>query len=142
MTKPLIVEGDAETAENRIPVDMNKRATIALFFWVALGLFISIHAYNRLGLGTLSSPGPGLMPFLVGALLSAISLFSLVGRLRQKIRPGIAGESKRRPELGRIGLVLGSLIGYAFFLERLGYLVTAFLMLALLFRSMGTALKC
>ena len=60
-------------------------------------------------------------------------------RLRRKTSQGVAGEGKTRPELGRIGLVLGSLIGYAFFLERLGYLVTAFLMLALLFRSMGTA---
>ncbi|MEW6665325.1 MAG: tripartite tricarboxylate transporter TctB family protein [Thermodesulfobacteriota bacterium] len=116
---------------------MNQRANIALLFWIALGIFISIHSY-RLGLGTWSSPGPGLMPFLVGALLSAFSLFSLVRRLRQKSGAAMAGEKRRRPELGRICLVLGSIIGYAFLLERLGYLVTSFLMLALLFRGMGT----
>lgn len=118
---------------------MIERATIALLFWIGLGIFIMIHSYGT-GLGTTGSPGPGLMPFLVGALLIAFSIFSLLRRLRGRVHAkDLSGERKGRPQLGRIGIVLCGLIGYGFFLERLGYLVTAFLMLTILFRSMGTA---
>jgi putative tricarboxylic transport membrane protein len=118
---------------------MIKRAEIALLFWIVLGIYILIQSY-RMGMGTLGSPGPGLLPFLVGALLVAFSAFSLLRRLRGEGRhDGPAGEGKKRPELRRISIVICSLVGYAVLLERLGYLVTSFLMLALLFRNMGTA---
>jgi putative tricarboxylic transport membrane protein len=118
---------------------MIKRAEIALLFWIGLGIYILIQSY-RVGLGTLGCPGPGLMPFLVGALLVAFSAFSLLRRLYGEGRhEGLAGAGKKKSELRRISIVLGSLIGYAVLLERLGFLVTSFLMLALLFRNMGTA---
>jgi putative tricarboxylic transport membrane protein len=119
--------------------DMIKRAEIALLFWIALGIFILIQSYG-MGLGALGSPGAGLMPFLVGALLVVFSLFSLLRRLYGKgDLKGLPAASKERPQLRRIGIVLGGLVGYALLLERLGYLVTSFLMLAILFRNMGTA---
>jgi len=117
---------------------MKRYTMIALFFWTGLGVFILIHSYG-LGLGKLSSPGPGLMPFLVGALLVLFSLVAVWRRWSHKtpVQPG-EEVSKGRADLSKVALVLGCLLAYAFFLERLGYLVTSFLMLTLLFRAMGS----
>jgi len=50
-------------------------------FWLAIGLVIA-YSSGKYGLGTVSSPGPGLFPFLSGL---AITVLALVVFSQQKI---------------------------------------------------------
>lgn len=92
----------------------------------------------KLGLGGFHNPGPGLTPFLLGLLLLPISLYLI---MKSAIKKGegdeTANEGQSRTNYGKIGLVLVALFGYSFLLERLGFLITTWVFLFLLFRSVG-----
>jgi len=78
------------------------------------------------------------MPFLVGLLLLVISFYPLVGSLPKKA-DGCKLEKKRdQVNFKKIALVATSLFAYALLLEPLGYLITTWLLLFLLFSSMGS----
>jgi len=111
-------------------------------FWVALGVFVSTFAYIKLGIGKLNAPGPGLMPFLLGLLFGFLALYKLVTRILRH------GESEEKPkeeeEAGLHGivykkviLVVVALFAYAILIEPLGFILTTFLTMTLLFRSAG-----
>ncbi len=125
---------------------MKRYQYIPALFWIGFSLFVMVFAY-RLGLEEkqelegIHNPGPGLMPFLSALLLLLIGLYLLFAPLLKKSRDKIATgveEKGERVNYGKMILVLGSLFGYAFLLEPLGYLVTTCLALLLLFKSMGT----
>lgn len=116
---------------------MKKYHFIPTFFWLGLSLFVMMFSY-RLGLGGFHSPGPGLTPFLLGFLLLLISLYVLIKSLLEKGRGDeTPREGQSRTNYGKIGLVLVALFAYSFLLERLGFLITTWIFLFLLFRSMG-----
>jgi len=116
---------------------MKKYAIFPALFWVGLSLFVIIFSY-RMGLGGFHNPGPGLMPFLLGVFLLPISLYLLI---RSAFRNGegieAPNEEGGQTNYKQIGLILISLFVYAFLLERLGFLITTFIFLVLLFRSVG-----
>ncbi len=117
---------------------MKRYSFVVLSFWIALSLFILFFSY-RLELGGFRSPGPGLMPFLIGILLLMTALFSLVrSLLRGYNGPRHLPEKERQIPFRKISLVVASLLAYSFLLERLGYLLTAILVLTLLFRNVGS----
>jgi len=99
--------------------------------WLLLGAAVMAVSY-RMSLGTLHTPGPGLMPFLLGSLLILVSLPIFVGSLlRLKQGPGTAREAGiwTGVEFKNVLVILISMIGYALLLERLGFLLAAFLFL-------------
>ena len=114
------------------------------FFWVAVGL-LACYGASRLGLGSVAEPGAGFIFFWSGLVLMILSLIVLADSLR-------SSEDTVR-EMGemnwtKIALVLLSLLLYAFFLERLGFVLTAFVLMSFLlgcvegtnwFRSLGVA---
>ena len=114
-----------------------QRSLIPLLFWILLSLFIMLFSHD-IGVGEFRSPGPGLMPFLVGVFLFLISLYALIRSFLTK-RQAAEASAKGDEEfhLRKIGLVLFFLLAYALLLEMIGYLVTTFLMLMLLFRTAG-----
>jgi len=103
-------------------------------FWIAVGLAIALYS-KKYGLGTLSSPGPGFVPFLSGL---AIALLALVVFFQQRHRKG--KESLKDLWVQRkwptVLLVMGVLVLYTIFLRSLGFLLTTFLLLAFLYRAM------
>lgn len=117
--------------------DMKKYDMIPIIFWIGLSIFMMVLSI-RLGLGKFHNPGPGLMPFILGILLLIISFYLLIISLFK-----IGGKkeiSKGEPsqiDFVKIGLVLFSLFVYALLLEKVGYLITTFLLLIILFRSAG-----
>jgi putative tricarboxylic transport membrane protein len=119
---------------------MKKRGLYVALFWVALGMFVSIYAYAKLSIGRLSAPSPGFMPFLLGLLFSLLAVFALIGILRQQ---GQQNQPKRgktdQPETvyKKVILVVVALFAYAILLEPLGFVLTTFLTMTLLFRSAG-----
>jgi putative tricarboxylic transport membrane protein len=110
-------------------------------FWTGLSLFVMILSYN-MGLGGFHTPGPGLMPFLLGVFLLLTSFF-LLGKslLKKASTEETAIEERSQTNYRKIGLVLASLFLFALLLETLGYLIVTFLIFVLMFRSIGNRWK-
>ena len=117
---------------------MKKYQTIVIAFWIGLSLFATVLSY-KLGLGRLQSPGPGLMPFILGILLLIVSLYLLIVSFPKRTAKQEASKEKSdRTDFVKLGFVLLSLLVYALLLETLGYLIGTFLLLIVLFRSAGS----
>jgi putative tricarboxylic transport membrane protein len=102
--------------------------TNVTLFWVALGILVCYGA-TQLGLGSVTEPGPGFIFFWLGLILVMLSVAALVESLRNS--ESILHET-REMNWVKIVLVLLSLLLYAFFLERLGFVFTTFLLLGFL----------
>ena len=119
-------------------------AGAAAFFWIAAGL-LACYGATRLGLGSVTEPGAGFIFFWAGVFLVILSLIVLADSVRS------SEESVRNTgEMNwiKIALVLLSLVLYAFFLEKLGFVLTTFFLLSFLLsciedtnwiRSLGVA---
>lgn len=97
-------------------------------FWIAAGL-LACYGATRLGLGTVTEPGAGFIFFWSGVVLVILSLVVLIDSIR-------SSEAAAR-DIGemnwiKITLVLVSLVLYAFFLEKLGFILTTFFLLSFL----------
>lgn len=108
---------------------MTTVSAIALF-WVALGILVCYGA-SQLGLGSVTEPGSGFIFFWSGLILVILSLIALAESLRSSEE--IAQETGGM-NWAKIGLVLFSLVLYAFFFERLGFVATTFVLLMFLLR--------
>ena len=79
------------------------------------------------------------MPFLVGLLLLLVSCYLLVASLLKRHEEDTVGEEKQGSvNLGKVSLVVASLLAYAVFMERLGFLITTTLLLITLLKGMGS----
>jgi putative tricarboxylic transport membrane protein len=121
--------------ESRKEVEMKKYQLCAAVFWVALGLFVSFYSY-RLGLGSITNPGPGLYPFCLGIVFLAIALIVLT-QIVIKAGEHETEKEKQPANLSKVIAVLVVLFAYALLLEVLGYQLTTFAALAVLFRIGG-----
>ncbi len=88
---------------------------------------------SKLPLGTPRQPGPALLPLGYGGLLFFLAAIFV---LRSGLKREETGDSARSPWRGlkwkRVPYVLAGVLGYAFCLEFLGYLIsTTFLMIVL-----------
>ncbi len=102
-------------------------ASVALF-WFALGTLLCYGA-TRLGVGTVSEPGSGFIFFWSGLILVVLSLITFAESLRngEEASRGIGAMS-----WGKIAFVLLALLSYAFFLEKLGFVLTTFVLMSFL----------
>ena len=116
---------------------MERRDLYFTFFWILLGLFVSIYSY-RLGIGRISSPGPGLFPFCLGVIFLLLSFIHLVGEFFHRKKEVIMKPGEETSEgVMKLILLVSSLFVYALILEGLGYLITTFVVLILLFKIAG-----
>jgi putative tricarboxylic transport membrane protein len=100
-------------------------------FWVVLGSVAVITAL-RTGVGTLTSPGPGLLPMIGGLLMIFLALIVFLQAFSRE-----AKESEQKwVKIGnwRIWLVTACLCLYAFAFRRLGFSIATFLLLGFLFQ--------
>ena len=97
-------------------------------FWVAVGILVCYGA-ARLGLGTVTEPGAGFIFFWAGLILVLLSLTILAESLRSSED---SVQEMGQMNWAKIALVLLSLLLYAFFLERLGFVLTTFVLLSFL----------
>ncbi len=108
---------------------------LAAAFWLAVALGIT-WAGADLGLGTLGDPGPGGMIFWVGAVMTALSLATLVAALRRAPPKGLNEGLASLWQGTRWWLVpyVVALLGlYAWLLPTLGFFATTALLLFVLF---------
>jgi putative tricarboxylic transport membrane protein len=98
------------------------------FFWVAAGLLVCYWA-SRLGLGSVAEPGAGFIFFWSGLVLIILSLIVFADAIRN-----FDETVRQMPQINwpKIALVLFSLLLYAFFLERLGFVLTTFVLMSFL----------
>jgi hypothetical protein len=96
---------------------------MACLFLFALAAVFFVKSLS-LGIGSLRNPGAGFVPFWSAALVGCLSLVIFVKSL---------GEKKVELQFGKgwkkCAWVLGNLLFYFFFLERLGFPVTAFVLI-------------
>jgi putative tricarboxylic transport membrane protein len=113
-------------------------------FWVAVGI-LACYGATRLGLGSVTEPGAGFIFFWSGLILAVLSLIGFA-----QSRRNAEDTVQEAVQIGwvKIALVLLSLLLYAFFLERLGFVLTTFILLSFLLgwieginwaRSLGVA---
>ena len=107
---------------------------VSSLFWLAVGL-ATLYGSVQLGLGTLREPGSGLFPFLAGVFISLVALIIFLKSLIQwravplDLKAHWTGVNWHR------SLIICLLVlGFILFLEGLGFFVTSFLLLFLIFR--------
>jgi hypothetical protein len=97
------------------------------FFWLLLSAYVCI-ASLRMGIGTPRNPGMGFMTFGAAGMLGILSLILFVGsfleRKSDELASAFSGILWKR-----ILFVLVVLLGYAWFMPGLGYLISTFLLM-------------
>jgi len=111
---------------------MKKYDQLSSLLWLAFAFYIGIESL-RLPLGSWRDPGAGFLPLGAGIGLAILSLtlFSQARfRREERTRTGWYSQMRWKSLL----VILGVLFGYALFLDFLGFLVSTFLLLVMLFR--------
>lgn len=103
-------------------------ASAGTLFWIVVGLLASYGA-TRLGVGSITDPGAGFIFFWSGLVLIILSLIVFVDAVRS-----FENTVRQMPEINwpKIALVLFALLLYAFFLEKLGFVFTTFVLMSFL----------
>jgi len=109
---------------------MRRAEQITCLFWLALAGALGVGSI-QLKVGTPSEPGSGFLPFGTGFLLGILALVHLVQiTFRKDEKEGrILGEVRWK----RGACVVAALLIYALLLPPLGYIITTFLFMAVLF---------
>jgi len=96
--------------------------------WMGVGL-LSIYGSFQLDLGTLREPGSGFLPFLAGSVICLMALIVfLQSFLQEKGFQVQISTLWKRHRWHRSAIVFLLLLGYILFLEWIGFLLTAFVM--------------
>jgi putative tricarboxylic transport membrane protein len=88
----------------------------------------------KLGLGIVSSPGPGFFPLVAGLALTIFAAIVLWDTMRKRRKAEIAADW-RNIRWRHILFTFFSLLAYANLIEALGFIVSTILVLTALFRS-------
>jgi hypothetical protein len=102
-------------------------------FWILLGIVITVSSFFY-GVGSFSTPGPGFITFGAGAILTALSLLLLVSTGRRKGSAQSLRSLWEGRQTGKAFYILGLLVAYMLVLSPLGFLISTFFLLILLFR--------
>ena len=111
---------------------MDKKRLITSVVLIALTVFVLVEA-SRLPFGTLRVPQAGFWPLILGIVLAILSSIHFIMTLKRV--PG--GGSPFWSEPGawkKIVLVLAPLAVFCFVFERLGFLISVFLLMGFLLR--------
>lgn len=110
-------------------------ASAGTLFWIAVGL-VTCYGATRLGVGSITEPSAGFIFFWSGLVLIVLSLIVFVDTLRS-----LENTVRQMPEINwpKIALVLFALLLYAFFLEKLGFVFTTFVLMSFLLGCIQSA---
>lgn len=106
------------------------RYTGVVFLAIAAYFMIESQRITNSSLG--SSVGPGLFPFLLGVILTLLSIRLIYETFRYQKQEG----KKKNLNYKRFGIIFVSLVLYAYFLEDVGYVIATFLFLLIGFQAM------
>jgi putative tricarboxylic transport membrane protein len=109
---------------------MKKPDRWSSLFWLAFSIFICVESV-RLKIGTFHNPGTGFFPFLAGIVFGILSLVLLIRSLVAKERvDAVLGKVRWK----NVIFVLICLFVYAVVLERLGFMISTILFIAILLK--------
>jgi putative tricarboxylic transport membrane protein len=103
-------------------------------FWLLVAVYVAVSAY-QLGLGDLHKPGPGSVFFIAALLLAIFSVIDLVATFVRESKE----DTENRPiwsslQWKKILLFIVFISTYIYFLNLLGFLVSTFLLMTVLFK--------
>jgi hypothetical protein len=103
-------------------------------FWLIVGLLLSIWSLTTYEVGILTRPGPGYLPLALGIIIILLSLILLFGHWKKRASPTkkTALSSPTHSRWKKMVYTVVVLLATGFFFETLGYLITIFLLIALL----------
>jgi putative tricarboxylic transport membrane protein len=106
-------------------------------FWLVVAIGIVLLSM-RYGVGTLHEPGPGFITFFAGAILIVLSLALFFSNFRDRADRSSPWSLWAGLETGKVLYVILLLVAYIFLLKPVGFLISTFLLLVLLFRVKGS----
>lgn len=115
---------------------MNNRNQLSSIFWVAISVVVCLESL-RAGLGTFRYPGPGFFLFLSGSILGVLTIILFITSILMKTQGGETKHPWREKKWRNVILVLTSLFLYAFFINKIGYLITTFGLLTFFLGMIG-----
>jgi putative tricarboxylic transport membrane protein len=112
---------------------LDRRHILSGLFWLAISIFVCIMAI-KLGVGTFSSPGSGFLFFWSSLILGALSVIlitkSILGKREAKL---LLIDLWKGLKWGKAVLAIITLFLYALILTKLGFILTTFVLMILLF---------
>ena len=121
----------------RIGLRMRNTDQSSSLFWLVVAIGIVLLSM-RYGVGTLHEPGPGFITFFAGAILIVLSLALFFSNFRDRADRSSLWSLWAGLETGKILYVILLLVAYIFLLKPVGFLISTFLLLVLLFRVKGS----
>jgi putative tricarboxylic transport membrane protein len=115
---------------------MNMRDQWSGLFWLVFAGLVYAAAV-RMGIGSFQVPGPGLLPLMAAGAVGLLALLLLVRGTLKKEKGGRIGELWTGTTWKKVVLVSASLLIYALVLNRLGFLIATFGLMAILFGVLG-----
>ncbi|MEO0250483.1 MAG: tripartite tricarboxylate transporter TctB family protein, partial [candidate division WOR-3 bacterium] len=105
-------------------------------FLILVSIGACVKAY-QLGMGSVNSPGPGFIPFCIGALLGLMSIYLCAHGIVQVVG-GYKERALFRGVAWKKSLLVAAMLGcYAAFFNLLGFLVSTFVLMLLLLWVVG-----
>ena len=111
---------------------MDKRDTLSSLVWFAVGIFVFISSI-RLGIGSLSKPGSGFVSFYASIFFIGFTVLMLVMNRFDPKRFSRLADAWKGLHWGAVLIVIGSSIIYLLILDKIGYLLSTFGFMLLLF---------
>lgn len=115
---------------------MRKYNLISGVIWLILAILICFESI-KLGVGKLQFPGAGFFPLLTAILMGLLSLSllieAIVGKKQKKESTEAVWSAETR--WGKIILTLLALVIYSIVLEKIGYLLSTFVLMLFLFKA-------
>lgn len=111
---------------------MTGRDRAAAAVLLAFGL-IALEEARKLRLGSIARPGPGFFPVVLAAAFSLVCVALLVVALRTSDTTAPPGARLGWP---KVVATMATLFVYAFALERVGFVITTFVLLLFFFKAL------
>lgn len=115
---------------------MNRPDAASGFFWLGVSIFVGVKAIE-LGIGAFSAPGPGFVLFCSSLLFGVLSIVLVIRSFTVKRGEMLLSGPFRGLKWGRALTVMMTLFVYASLLERVGFLLMTFGLVAFLFALGG-----
>jgi hypothetical protein len=106
-------------------------------FWLVIGIGTALCSL-RYGFGTFHEPGPGFITFFAGTILTFFSLALFISSFGKQGGHGGLRNLWAGLEFGKVLYVILLLVAYTLVLKSIGFLISTFFLLSLLFRVKGT----
>jgi putative tricarboxylic transport membrane protein len=111
------------------------RDQLSSLFWLAISIFVCVESIKA-HVGSFVSPGPGFLPFWSAVVLGGLAIILAVTSFLKKEREKVA-EQWIGAKSGKAIFVVASLLVYSMLINTVGYLITTFGLMLLLFSVLG-----